>query len=200
MTKTFRVIALALLMVMLGTSTAAASRGQPDHTVPIRGSVVGLDPGPDFGNTGCPAPPPGAVPWRFESSGTGNLAHLGKVDFVLANCTTWYPPLPPESELPEGDFRLEIDGMMTFIAANGDELVITHTAEGFFFPGSATATWTITEWVVADGDGRFEGATGSGVGNAVTNIPPPDTEIMGYTEINLSGEIAYDASNRSKRR
>lgn len=189
MTKTLRVIALALMMVVLGASTASATRGQPDHAVPFRGSIVGLDPGPDFENPGCPAQPPPAVPWRFESSGTGNLAHLGKVDFELANCTTWYP---------EDDLRLEIAGTMTFTAANGDELVIAHQATGLFVPGSATAPWTITEWVVDSGTGRFEGATGSGVGNAVTHIPQTETETP-YTEINLSGEIAYDASNRSER-
>lgn len=189
MTKMFRAIALALLMVVLGTSTAAATPDQPGHTVPIQGSVVGLDPGPDFENPGCPAQPPPAVPWRFESSGNGNLAHLGKVDFDLANCTTWYP---------EEDLRLEIAGTMTFTAPNGDELVIAHRATGLFVPGSATAPWTITEWTVHDGTGRFEGASGSGVGNAVTHIPLTETDIA-YTEINLSGEIAYDASNRSKR-
>lgn len=188
MTKTLRAIALALLMVVLGTSTAAASHGQPGHEVPIRGSVVGLDPGPDFEDPECLA---AGATWRFESSGTGHLAHLGKVDFDLANCTTWYPP-------PEGDFRLEIAGTMTFNAANGDELVISHHATGVFVPGSATVPWTITEWVVHDGTGRFEGATGSGIGNAVTHIPQTETELA-YTEIDFSGEIAYDASNRSKR-
>lgn len=189
MMRTLRTVLVAVFVVGLGASTAAATHGPPDHTVPIRGSVVGVDTPPDFEDPECIV---AGATWRFESSGTGRLAHLGKVGFDLVNCTTRSPP-------PQGEFELEIDGTMTFTAANGDMLVIAHEAAGVFVPGAATVSWAITEWVVEDGTGRFEGATGSGVGNAVTYIPQTDAEIP-YTEIDLSGEIAYDASNRAQRR
>ena len=187
--KTLRTVVVAVLLVGLGASTAAASHGQPDHPVPIRGSILGLDTPPNFEDPECLA---AGATWRFESSGTGTLSHLGKVHFDLVNCTTWYPP-------PAGSFELEIVGTMTFTAANGDMLVIAHEAEGVYVPGSATVDWTITEWVVEDGTGRFDSATGSGDGYALTYVPQSEEEIP-YTEIDLSGEIAYDASNRSQQR
>lgn len=188
MMKTLRAIVIAGLLVGLSASTAAAGHGPPDRAVPIGGSIVGLDTPPDFEDPECLA---AGATWRFESSGTGTLSHLGRVEFDLVNCTTWSPP-------PEGDFGLEIAGTMTFTAANGDMLVIAHEAAGVFVPGAATVPWEITEWVVDRGTGRFAGATGSGVGNAVTYIPQTETETA-HTEIDLSGEIAYDASNRSRR-
>lgn len=184
MIRVLRTILFAGLLVILGTSSAVATHGQSDHAVPIRGSVAGADTPPDMGENECTN---AGASWRFASSGSGTVSHLGKVNFDLVNCTTVNP-----------DFSLIISGKIKFTAANGDELVITHNGAGSFnpfLPPPPTVPWDITSWQVDRGTGRFAGAQGSGQGHALTHVAQTAEEID-FTEISLNGTIAYDASGR----
>jgi hypothetical protein len=175
----FRAIMCALLLMMGSVSTAAATPGQPDLQVPIKGYVVGLDEEPDEGATGCEVA--GAhLLWRFTGSGTGRVAHLGRVTYHFTHCT-------------HVDYTI-VEGVMTLIAANGDSLELTYTGTiTQYTPGDEYALWEMA-WTVDGGTGRFVDATGSGDGDAVTYAPPyPDP----HTELSLSGTIGYDASSRS---
>ena len=48
MMRMLRTILIALLLVVLGASTAAATHGQPHRAVPSGAPLVGIDAGPDF--------------------------------------------------------------------------------------------------------------------------------------------------------
>ena len=181
-----RAILCALLLVMGSVSTAVAKNGPPDHQVPIQGYLVGLDEVPNLEPGDCNQVPEVDLMWRFASSGTGRLSHLGRVSYHFSHCTYW-----------DATIR---DGVLTISAANGDSLVLAYTAIADPFTlGGPTATWTMS-WTVdsESGTGRFVDATGSGDGSAVTHVPPPmGSSETAYTELSLSGQISYDASNRS---
>ena len=149
MAKALRTIFVALLVVLVGSSAAWA--GRMDKEVPIKGALTGTDLR-EVGHPDCAwlIPDdwdgPEAFPfWKFTTTGTGNVSHLGKVDFTLVNCTS--PLADPMST-----------GTITFEAANGDELVIAHT--GYFEMGESVQAFYA--WDVESGTGRFDGAVGSG--------------------------------------
>jgi hypothetical protein len=180
MARTLRTILLALLLVAVGSSAAWTANAGPVRDVPIKGWVAGADE-IDFTAPGCPS----GTSWSFQTVGTGNVSHLGKVDFTLNNCTTVQP-----------SGVITINGGITFTAANGDMLSITHQGITSIEGDVATALY---DWQVADGTGRFLGATGSGESIGITYIPDPGGPEGGTSEINLTGTIAYDASNRADR-
>jgi hypothetical protein len=183
--RVFRIILPVLLLFALGSPAVSAGNDPVNQQVPIRGTVVGADT-IDFDATDCELGfvPEGWFPYRFTTEGTGNVSHLGKVDFVLDNCSAINP------DFSEGIIGY---GTITFTAANGDVLVIEH--EGTTkatVPGEFTATYM---WHILgdEGTGRFEGATGKGTSIGLTSAPD------GTSQITLRGMIAYDASNRSNR-
>jgi hypothetical protein len=183
--RVFRIITPVLLLFALASPAASAGIDPMNEQVPIKGTVVGVDT-IDFAATDCELGfvPEGWFPYRFTTEGTGNVSHLGKVDFVLSNCSALNP-----------DFTAGVIGYgtITFTAANGDVLVIEHEgttkATG---PGEFTADYT---WRILgeEGTGRFEGATGNGTSIGLTSVPD------GTSKITLRGMIGYDASNRSNR-
>lgn len=174
-----------LSLVLISPVLAA----KPNHEVPIKGTVTGLH-GIDESAPGCDQ---GAL-WRFESSGTGTMSHLGRVDYELTQCTFF--------DRSTGGFVFR-DGTITFTAANNDVLVIAQvgTSEGIVsgedligFTGEGT--WGVTQ----GGTGRFASATGSGTMDIVGDIPGGDALFGlpdGYARFNFAGYIAYDASDRS---
>ena len=182
MVKVFRIF-LVMTLLLVAFATPALANG-PNHEVPIKGTAVGEHGPPDFTKPGCPE---WAV-WRYSSAGEGRVSHLGWVEYSLTQCTVPGPVTVSE-------------GTITFFAANGDELWIEHTMfgelvgplehpDGFFFEG---------EWTAVGGTGRFTSASGSGdlhgAGNVYGVVDPavPD----GLMQVNLTGAIAYDASDRS---
>jgi len=174
---------LVITIAVLSLALAAPAAAGVDR--PIKGTVIGGG-GPDVEAPGCPGTPI----WRFNSPGTGNVSHLGKVDSFLTHCT--YP------DLTFGE------GTITFTAANGDELVIAQEGsclpildESANFLGyTCEATWT-----AVGGSGRFAHATGSGTLDIVGDVPGGDTlfGLDGEMRVDIAGTIAYDASDRSQR-
>lgn len=186
--KTLRIITVVLLLFVVGSPAASAGYGPMKGLVPIKGTVVGADtftPGPGE-VTGCvyDSVPDEWLTYRFTTKGTGNVSHLGKVDFVLDNCSMLNP------QFTEGVIAY---GTVTFIAANGDVLVIKH--EGTSVATSPTDYKAQYTWEVVGekGKGRFLGATGEGTSTGLTSLPDEASEIT------LRGMIAFDASNRSDR-
>ena len=178
MRRTARALFMAGVLVLTLGVAAPAQAGKA-HPVPIKGTVSGEH----WIDLAAPDCDEGAL-WRFGSSGTGNMSHLGKVDYVLTQCS-----------FPDG-FR---DGTITFAAANRDTLVIAQ--EGTFevvgnlegFTGEGT-------WTVVDGTGRFAQATGSGSLDFIGDIPGGGTVLGlpdGINEWSFAGEVSYDASNRA---
>jgi hypothetical protein len=185
MTKVLRVLMCALLLLFGSASAATATHGQPDRTVPIEAVLVGVDeepiPGVFPGCTEVGAP----LLWRFTSAGTGTVSHLGRVTYHLTHCT-------------HVDLTIT-EGVLTLWAANGDELVLTYTAAVTSYepPEGPVALWEMA-WTPASGSGRFAevaGSGGAGYGATYTPFAPP--ELAGTTELDLTGMVAYDASNRS---
>jgi hypothetical protein len=184
--RVFRIILPVLLLFALGSPAVSAGNDPVNKQVPIRGTVVGVDT-IDFAATDCELDfvPSGWLPYRFTTEGTGNVSHLGKVAFVLDNCSAINP-----ATFTEGIIGY---GTITFTAANGDVLVIEHegtTKETG--PGEFTANYL---WQILgdEGTGRFEGATGNGTSIGLTSVPDETSTIT------LRGMIGYDASNRSNR-
>lgn len=193
MKRLSHIIGVAALVLMATGSPAMATHGQPDRMVPIKGSVLALDNGQVFGTPeqlGCPD----WAEWRFNSSGTGRMSHLGRAELFLTHCSRYL--VAPV--LGEGI------GTTTFTAANGDTFVLGHTVtfEVYFneipapdgFAGSGS-------WSVVDGSGRFANATGSGRMTVLGDVPTDDTPMFdlppGGTLWTFTGEVAYDASNQS---
>mgnify|MGYP001821662379 CR=1 FL=1 len=154
-------------------------RGTVIRQVPMKGVVLGEHGPLDFDAPGCPD----WAAWRFPSEGNGRMAHLGRVDYTLTQCTV------------PGPDGFHSEGTITFTAANGDELWFEHTMlsqgigeplQGFSFEG---------EWVAVGGTGRFASATGSGTldgyGDIEDGVAIGDIR-DGLMETNFRGTIGYD--------
>lgn len=177
MIRHFRATALVAALILLLAAPASALATNPAPSVPFVGSAFGTD--ETVPPTDCPA---GAA-WRYVLSGTGQFAHLGRVALAVSHCT-WFDPIALD-----GTFQ----GSMTFTAANGDTLVLTHSGTFALAMGPSGPVSSFIEfaWEVTGGTGRFATATGSGQGTALGDLA------AGTTAPTYWGTIAYDASDRS---
>lgn len=191
MKRLSKLVGVATLALMATAAPVMATRGQPDRMVPIKGTVTGehwiVPMAEDCVDSD------GAVDWwRFSSAGSGQMSHLGTVDYFLTQCTYIVPPAGPVS-----------GGTITFTAANDDTLVVAQSMQSeiigeFPEPDAFTVTGG---WDVVSGTGRFTSATGSGmldgIGDIPNGVPYFDELPDGLAQFNFHGEIAYDASDRS---
>lgn len=170
-------IVLLMPLLLLGFAVPASAANE----VPIVGTVLGGG-APDFAAPGCT----GAI-WRFNGSGTGQMSHLGRVDYTFTHCT--YP-----------DNTADL-GTFTFEAANGDELVLAYEA-AFQIVGNMEGFTGVGDWTAVGGTGRFMNATGSGTWDVVGDVPGGDALFGlpdGYMQFEFEGMIAYRASDRSQK-
>jgi hypothetical protein len=169
--------ALVATLLLSGASMADATRGQPDHPVPLRAAIDG--------NDYIVVPPPAHCPtgtsWEYHFEGIGQMSHLGRVDIEVVHCTTM------DFASGTGFFG---PGTITVTAKNGDALVMADTGT-FTFDGIDSVI--DLDWSVLGGTGRFLGATGEGDGALFGNVPT--ASLTG----DLWGELIYDASNRANR-
>ena len=84
MMKILGVAAVVMMLSLAIATPASAKHHRPDREVPITGTVTGewtIDP--------VPPPPPPDGEWVFTSEGTGQMSHLGRVDFFLRQESAW---------------------------------------------------------------------------------------------------------------
>ncbi len=164
---------------VLSLAPMAGATPTASHPQPIFGTTAGPDAyaSPDT----CP---PGAA-WRFFGSGTGRMSHLGTVTVTNNHCTYL------------GDSSVS-GGQLTMTAANGDELFMTYSGgfELVFEGGNPVRSDITLEWDIVGGNGRFDGATGSGEGIGYSIITGPTSST---TTMNYAGMISTAVgANKSK--
>lgn len=169
-----RLFAILVAVILCLSATSPVTAADPER--PFRGSLSGVDAMED--PTGvCPAD----ASWLYVSRGTGRFTHLGLVATEVRHCT-WM-----DWETGTGVFA---NGTMTFVAANGDRLVLRH--EGSFhlvFDASGQPVLSIIDdlrWEIVGGTGRFVDASGSGTASPIGHLGPIDT-----TSAPFVGTIAY---------
>lgn len=138
------VISYLLILLVACFSVTAAGNGDNPQPRPFTGSMSGegtfdFTSGACLGITGAP--------WQSIGYMAGDLAHLGNSEWFVSHCSTL-------------DGQQLVNGEGTLVAANGDELWMTYTADlisPFIVPGILVYA---QHNVVVGGTGRFEGASG----------------------------------------
>lgn len=184
------IIGIAAMALAATGGMATATRGQPERLVPIAGTVTGTH---WIGAPSCDVPDDALDAWQFSSEGTGQMSRLGRVEYVLTQCTYVDPMTGPTSL-----------GTVTFTAANGDVFVVVQRMNGTLIGDGPepTAFTVLGTWDVdgGAGTGRFVGATGSGTldgyGDIPDGVPYYDDLPDGIALFHFDGMVAYDASNR----
>jgi hypothetical protein len=166
--RRFVILGAALVLALALAVPAAAA----DPVRPFRGSGSGAD------SMGAPAGCPAWAQWRYESSGTMYVTHLGLTSFHVSHCSAM-------TAGSEGQFGA---GTMTYTAADGDTLVLADWGTFDLTLGSGGAperSDVDLNWEVAGGTGRFADAEGSGHGAGYSVLT------SGMTNMTLWGEISY---------
>jgi hypothetical protein len=155
----------------------AAPVAAEEPSRPFGGWTSGTDT-TDENATGCPA----GTFARYTNTATGRFLHLGRVQAVVTHCTRL------DGATGAGWFD---DGTITITAADGDTLILDHQGTFQLSPWGTPPPWAsgvVLTWDVIGGTGRFENATGSGVGTGLSDgvgLPGSTTTVW------LSGAIAY---------
>lgn len=167
MGKLIRVMALAGVLALVGATSASGAGA----IRPISGVGHGID------SMGDPADCTQAQPIHYVNTGVGQVLHLGAVTYEVSHCTSFDPASGTGAFGP---------GTLTIEAANGDTLVLAEWGTFRFVPtGDTVLSYIDLEWEVADGTGRFEGATGSGTGSPVGDV------LAGTLTLTFGGTISY---------
>jgi hypothetical protein len=168
--KRFLTLALGIALSLALAAPVAAA-----HPVrPFGGGGTGTD--TMDGPVGCPESF-ATGGWRYGSTGTMHLLHLGRTTFAVSHCSMMTGPTT-------GVFG---SGTNTLTAANGDTLVLRHWGTFSLTMGSAGPVRSDVDlhWTVVSGTGRFEGATGSGDGVGYSILAGGKTTML------LWGKISY---------
>jgi hypothetical protein len=164
-----RVIGLASAIVLVLAIVTPAAAADPMR--PFKGTGSGAD------SMGAPVGCPDWAQWRYQSTGTATLTHLGFTSMHVNHCSAMTGPA-------EGKFGA---GVITLVADNGDRLVLREWGTFVLTMGpSGPIDSTITlYWEVDSGTGRFAGARGSGQAAAYGVLA------QGFTTARYWGEIGY---------
>lgn len=159
--------------VAFATNGIAANPSTPFQAVLTINERAGVDP------TGtCPALPTLPTGFRGEIAGTGNASHLGKVTLSSSDCILLVGT--------NGFFFFSTQFVLT--AANGDQMYGKYQGALGSTPASPVPQISGT-FEVTGGNGRFAGATGSGVIDGYEDIN--FSTGIGQGQIRLTGSIAY---------
>lgn len=160
-------VAAALCLAFAAPATAA------DPARPFRGSFTTVD-SFDLSHPGCPDD----AFLRANVTGQGPFQHLGRTQVQFSHCS-WL-------NFETGAGRTGV-GEMTLTAANGDTLLLSYRATFQMdpWPEFVSSTVNTLPWTVVGGTGRFEHATGSGVGHGFGVMA------SGTSTYWLSGTISY---------
>lgn len=147
MKKLLAATVLLAALTAFAVTSAAADTGGTDRPFAgtLAGSAIAV---PDLS---CPFPP--GVRTHPEASGVAS--HLGLVSMTSSHC----PLLDGRS----------VDGHMTLVAANGDELYMTYegVSDPVGIPAPGTVITFTSDNVIVGGTGRFANATGEAHGTAL---------------------------------
>jgi hypothetical protein len=162
----------------------------PNKTVPFdvmaTTTEVVLPPGP---NTGCGPLPVG------RTTGTGTANMLGRFTLTATDCIM--PAFPnarvvytdPQTGMQFYSAYQFSNGMLTFEAANGDQLFATYSGVLNFLPNDQQLLiYTISQGsqlTFTGGTGRFAGASGSGYLGGMTNLA------TGKGQFNVTATLTY---------
>ena len=147
-------ILLACVLVLAVTvAPAAAEPVERPFRAVFSGDVV-FTPGAEFG-----LPPNPAPPFIYTVSlASGTSRHLG-----LTTMFSYHPT--PTGETISG-------GHMTLTAANGDEVYFEYSGSAPLpVIGVPSTVHVVCTYTITGGTGRFDGATGSGTGDAYVEFP-----------------------------
>lgn len=163
-----------LILLVACFSVTAAGNGDNLQPRPFMGSMSGegtfdFTTGACLGITGAP--------WQSFGYLAGNLTHLGNSEWFGSHCSTL-------------DGQQLVNGEGTLVAANGDELWMTYTAElisPFIVPGVLIYAQNN---IVTGGTGRFEGASGELLTIVYLTIETFTDEVVPVNG-EFAGTIAY---------
>ena len=165
---------LASLMVAC-FSVALAVAGDYANPRLFRGSMNG-EATFDFGSGACLEVT--GAPWQTIGHMTGELSHLGESEWFVSHCSTL-------------DGLQLVNGEGALVAANGDEIWMTYTADLIspFTPPPVVLLYRQTN-VVVGGTGRFEGASGEFISLVAVTIE--DLAVPAVpAEAEFAGTITY---------
>ena len=130
----------------------------------------------DFSSDACL--PVTNAPWQTVSNLSGNLTHMGRSEYFSTHCSTL-------------DGTSLVNGVATLVAANGDEIWLTYTAELIspLLPPPVVLVYLV-ENVVVGGTGRFEDASGEIASLAYVTIEA-FTDPSSPLDFDFAGTIIY---------
>ena len=161
--KTRVVLALAVILVLVMAGSASAATG--GRTVPFKATIETY---PRF--AGMLADPPGIA---LSIPGQGQCMIDGRFLSHADECA-WYA----DSWVLFGYPYNHQWGVMTFTAANGDQLLGTFEGEGYFDPALGTNNFW-GAYVITGGTGKLAGAQGAGVYRGTAAEGPPGEAGLG---------------------
>ena len=189
-------VLLTALVVLLVVGVAPSAQAGRDHPVGIRGVEEFTSTWSSEPDDRCSPMGPGMVSSALNFEGVGQVSHLGRITFEGYHC------LQLRDLTMTGDVAIVtwafVDGGNTWTAANGDEVWLADddlTSVWSVDPASLGGdlivldTATVGTVEIIGGTGRFTEATG------FVDIDAPHQD----GPLTLTGEITYDASNRSAR-
>jgi hypothetical protein len=169
------VVGILLTLLLVSFTATAVGDGYNPNPRPFMGTMSG-EATFDWVSGGC-LDVTGA-PWVTSGYATGNMTHLGLTKFYVSHCSTF-------------DGTQLVNGVGTLVAANGDEIWITYTAELIspFLPPPVVVVY-LQQNVVVGGTGRFEDA--SGVFLTLLTVSLEDlTAPTALVDLEFAGSIAY---------
>lgn len=166
--RQFRAILVLLLAVGLMVATAGPAAAGQTTEKPFRVTLEA-----DFENIGlCPSDAP-----LSHIEGSGTASHMGKISV-------------------EGEQCLGEPGVITWTAANGDDITIVFTTVLLAEPGVDGSAPFMMPALDAEGTGRFTDVQ-LGEGQALSGTIWFNPDGSGHLVGSIDGTIVYDASNAS---
>lgn len=140
-------IRFLMTLLLVCVSATVIGQGPGPHARPFMGNMSG-EATFDFISGACLNVT--GAPWQTLSSFSGTLTHLGQAEWHTSHCTTL-------------DGLQLVNGAGTLVAANGDEIWMTYTADLIShdaLPAPPMQLVYLQVNIVTGGTGRFEGASG----------------------------------------
>lgn len=172
----YRYMLAAILVASFSIAGQTAGAGTSATVRPLQGVTVGVTTFTD--DSGCP------LGFRTAAVTSGNVTHLGQTEVENSHCF-----LGVDEETGEG---LLGGGIMTFAAANGDELRGSYT--GTAVPAMPETTGDVVvarvDVTLSGGTGRFAKATGAIAATAYVTFPGWEAPEW-PTRVVYEGSVSY---------